>query len=166
MTAPRTPSWICVSDRCTSSEWIWCSAKVTATYVRKYFPPIFHFNHIHALYGRYQLSCRTSTRPQDGACSPRWRSKILTFQSVPVVCSQGNESEYHATIFIFFSFYHSAALPLITNEGYNDLWCAKSLFSRGWKWEDGSAVGREWYSWVQRSCYLTEILCILIWSWI
>lgn len=40
--------------------------------------------------------------------------------------------------FIFY-FYCSTALPLITNDGFNDLWCAKSLFTCGWKWEDGSA---------------------------
>lgn len=35
-------------------------------------------------------------------------------------------------------YYYSTALPLITNDGYEDPQCAKSLLTSGRMWEDGS----------------------------
>lgn len=35
-------------------------------------------------------------------------------------------------------YYYSTALPLITNDGYEDPCCAKSLLTSGRTWEDGS----------------------------
>lgn len=94
-----------MQDRSTSSEWTGGSAKwqQCRNYDAKLLSKFMNASHLFAIslilmHLYHRLSCGTSNPPQEGACISRWRSNPLTFQSVPVVCSQGNESEYHATI--------------------------------------------------------------------
>lgn len=119
-----------MQDRCTSSEWTGCSAKVTdncCINISLIFVISTILMHLHHL-----LSCGTSTRPQEGACVSRPRSKILTF-SIRSSSLQPREWVRISCHHFIFYFYYSTALSLITNDGYNDLCCAKSLLTCGWK---------------------------------
>lgn len=93
------------------------------------------------------LSWATGGSPQPTLTIPKSSRFFNPFQQFLQPKQWVRTSCHH---FIFY-FYYSTAQPLIVSDGYNDLWCSKSLFTCGWQWEDGSAEGREWYRWVWRS---------------
>ena len=137
-----------MQDRCTSSEWI--AARMTSSDInedRQLLSQCINISLIFAISAILFMHLYHLNSATRGSLCLLSMSQNLNLS----ICSSSLQPREWVRIschhFIFY-FYCSWALPLITNDGYNDLWCAKSLFMCGWEWVDGSAEGREWYRWV------------------